>query len=415
MSWDNFLLKASFKGFDFGYDVIDENLNINKALSEHDYPYVDGSHVEDMGRKPRKIHMNIILKGEDYERRLQKLLPILSEKGSGELVHPVYGSMLGMITQDIQINHTNEEVDCCRISLDFIEDTPNAPFFDSSLSLGYADKLSNMIDKLTGKGFDNLTGWLDKIQDYQNKINNIAYVLSSTLSTAANLVDAVITAGVDLINTPRTILSDIKNIFGRIGTIGTWSTVTTVSDWKGVVKNTQTVVALPQKVNTGQITSGNGQAIIQQPVDDESLKQIEIWVDLNAAGELAQNASDVFVDELEEPTLTPDEVEAIISDVREQIQETINKIRGTEDYEDAAGTIDTLRDLALTLQQQAEAVIDKRPPLITRAVKADSNLHLIAFRWYGDYSRADELLRLNPDVKHQSFIEQGRVLNAYAK
>ena len=413
MSWKNHLLPASYKGF--GFKVLDDKFAGGKSLSIHSYPYVDGDHVEDMGRTARKISLNIILYGNDYERRLQKLIPLLEEQGAGELVHPVYGSMLNMIIADFEASHVPDEEDCCRISVSFVEDIPNAPFFDRSLSLGFADKLADMADKLKNSGFSNLESLLNSIEDYQNKINNIAYVVTSTLSYGANLVGAVVSAGLDLINTPRTIIADISAIFGRISTIGGWSKNSTVSDWRGVVKNTQSVIAVPEQFNSGQITSGTGQAIIQQPIDEESLSQIEIWVDLNAAGELAQNASDIFVDELEEPTLTPIEVESIVSDVRDCIQHTIEKIRNTDSYPNAPQTIDQLRDLALTLQQQAEAVIEQRPPLVKKTVEANANLHLIAFRWYGDFSRADELLRLNPDIKYPSFIERGRVLNAYAK
>ena len=413
MSWKNHLLPASYKGC--GFEVIKETLNREKPLSIHNYPYVDGAHIEDMGNGERKEHMEIIVYGNNYERELQKLLKVLDERGSGELVHPVYGSMPNMQVKSWEAAHNEEEVDCCRVTVDFVEDIPNAPFFDRSLSLGFADKLADMVDKLTGGAFNNLESWLNSIEDYQNKINNIAYVLTSTLSYGAGLVGAVVSAGLDLINTPRTIIADISAIFGRISTIGGWSKNTTVSDWRGVVKNTQSVITVPEQVNTGQITSGTGQAIIQQPIDKESLSQIEIWVELNAAGEIAQNASDIFVDELEEPTLTPVEVESIVSDVRDCIQHTIEKIRNTDSYPNAPQTIDQLRDLALTLQQQAEAVIEQRPPLVKKTVEVNANLHLIAFRWYGDFSRADELLRLNPDIKYPNFIERGSVLNAYAK
>ena len=56
--------------------------------------------------------------------------------------------------------------------------------------------------------------------------------------------------------------------------------------------------------------------------------------------------------------------------------------------------------MAHKLQKQAFAVIC---------------LHLLAFEWYGDYSRFGELLRLNPQIRHPNFIEKGEILNAYAR
>ena len=50
-----------------------------------------------------------------------------------------------------------------------------------------------------------------------------------------------------------------------------------------------------------------------------------------------------------------------------------------------------------------------------RDVGRDTSLHLLAFEWYGDYSRFGELLRLNPQIRHPNFLSKGEVLNAYAK
>ena len=71
--------------------------------------------------------------------------------------------------------------------------------------------------------------------------------------------------------------------------------------------------------------------------------------------------------------------------------------------------------MAHKLQKQAFAVISLKPPLVQKTVTRDTCLHLLAFEWYGDYSRFGELLRLNPQIRHPNFIEKGTVLNAYAR
>ncbi|WP_245636556.1 hypothetical protein [Eikenella longinqua] len=83
--------------------------------------------------------------------------------------------------------------------------------------------------------------------------------------------------------------------------------------------------------------------------------------------------------------------------------------------EGSAELADSVRTLAHTLQKQAQALINLRPPLVQKVVPSDSSLHLLAFRWYGDHSRQAELLRLNPDIVHPNFIARGTVLNAYAQ
>ncbi|MGV4146288.1 DNA circularization protein, partial [Citrobacter freundii] len=45
----------------------------------------------------------------------------------------------------------------------------------------------------------------------------------------------------------------------------------------------------------------------------------------------------------------------------------------------------------------------------------DTNLHLLAHLWYEDYTRATELLRLNPTLRNPNNIKAGDVLNAYSR
>ena len=69
----------------------------------------------------------------------------------------------------------------------------------------------------------------------------------------------------------------------------------------------------------------------------------------------------------------------------------------------------------MSVQQLAVSTIDAMPPLITRTVSSPCNLTLLAFHWYGDYTRSAELLRLNPSIKNPNFIATGEVLRAFAK
>ncbi|MNV93278.1 hypothetical protein D3C71_1879470 [compost metagenome] len=77
--------------------------------------------------------------------------------------------------------------------------------------------------------------------------------------------------------------------------------------------------------------------------------------------------------------------------------------------------ITTLQSLAYTLQMQAMALIQARPPLIRREVVRRCNLTLLAFDWYGDPARADELLRLNPSLSEPNNLQPGVHLYAYAR
>ena len=75
MSWKDTLLDASFKGV--GFDVIDDTLRGTHALAEHEYPFVQGSDIEDTGVSAMDMSLTAVLWGDDYESRLQSLLGVL--------------------------------------------------------------------------------------------------------------------------------------------------------------------------------------------------------------------------------------------------------------------------------------------------------------------------------------------------
>ncbi|EPE3084912.1 DNA circularization protein, partial [Morganella morganii] len=77
--------------------------------------------------------------------------------------------------------------------------------------------------------------------------------------------------------------------------------------------------------------------------------------------------------------------------------------------------VSQLKSIALDVQDLGLLVITRRPPLTRRTVAAAANLHLLAHFWYGDYSRAAELYRLNPQIRDPNNLSAGDVINAYAK
>ncbi|EBC7006980.1 multidrug DMT transporter permease, partial [Salmonella enterica] len=50
-----------------------------------------------------------------------------------------------------------------------------------------------------------------------------------------------------------------------------------------------------------------------------------------------------------------------------------------------------------------------------RTAEQDTCLHLLAHQWYGDHTRAGELLRLNPGLRNPNVIRKGDRLHAYSR
>ncbi|EON13091.1 DNA circularization protein [Pandoraea sp. SD6-2] len=115
------------------------------------------------------------------------------------------------------------------------------------------------------------------------------------------------------------------------------------------------------------------------------------------------------------PALTPAQVEQIAGDTRELLQIAIDAVRAAVPVEESHPVVERLKDTAQAIQQLAIKVIDVLPPIVTRTVHAPANLTLIAHLWYGDYRRASELQRLNPQLRNPNFIERGEVLSGFAQ
>lgn len=127
----------------------------------------------------------------------------------------------------------------------------------------------------------------------------------------------------------------------------------------------------------------------------------------------AQAIAQVFEWELIDPTLSPPQVEQALNQVRAPLAQAALACRTA--YTGDAGIVlaQHLQDLAWQLTAAARAVIYQKPALTAHALESDTNLHLLAHKLYGDYTRAYEIARLNY-VKNPNVLLRGEVLNVYS-
>jgi prophage DNA circulation protein len=171
----------------------------------------------------------------------------------------------------------------------------------------------------------------------------------------------------------------------------------------------------------GGTSTGSG-AVVTNPAmplapaysNPADITLVTAFMQLAAATQLADTASGILADEADDPTLTPDEIEQITDDTRTALQASIDQYRQLLPVDLSRPITEGLKDTALAIQTAAISVINQRPPLTQRMVTVPGNLHLTAFRWYGDSTRADELARLNPQITNPNFLQPGVTLNAYA-
>ena len=163
MAWNKNLQECSFRGVVF--DVMKTDDSADRAIAEHAYPYLDGADVEDLGRGARRVSIEAffwdgVVAGDTpadsrlesgYENRLREFLKVLDAPGSGELIHPVFGSIKTAQVTRYTIRHEAENVDQCAVSVEFIESTPGNPFFTRDLAAQQSDAVGIKGDVARGK------------------------------------------------------------------------------------------------------------------------------------------------------------------------------------------------------------------------------------------------------------------------
>ncbi|OSI25058.1 DNA circularization protein [Neisseria dumasiana] len=455
MAWKDTLLDASFKGVPF--DVVDDTLRGSHALAAHEYPFVQGADIEDTGVSAMDMALTAVLWGDDYEGRLKILLDVLRETGAGELIHPIYGSVPDCVVADFEVAHNEESPDYCTVRMTFKQSVKAAPFFDRDLPVALADEVDFLADVAAWQGFEVFQTALSKIQKVQSRWNAFHGTVLIAVGVLYGQVNGVFTGSLNLLDSPRVLMAELQSVFGALANMHNVGK-SGLDGWRDMVGGVSKAAATPWHVSRGTESSAAAVDLIQRakPEDVAALTALTATV---GACALAEQAADILAVQLDDPTLTPVEISRLLADSRAALQRALAAQRilammladevkadqlaycllrlyqtpadSTDDVyrriedagllpktpylETAAALAESLRDTAHKLQKQAFSVINLRPPLVQKTVTRDTGLHLLAFEWYGDYSRFAELLRLNPHIRHPNFIAKGEVLNAYAR
>lgn len=425
MAWADTLLDASFRGVTF--DCLRAQDSAQRDSASHEYPYLDGADVEDLGRKARRITMSAAFFGKDYENRLQSFLKVLDEPGHGELIHPVFGSIKEAQLLSYEIGHDADSPDYCTVELAFVEATPGNPFFVQQLPVQKAEAVSLLAETARFNGievFASAISALSGVTGSLSRLNALRDVMTGTLGAIRSQLQSIIGTTLDLIDYPRAFASDVVSLVSGMADLRSFDAGVIMSDWKSLTGQLNNVVQLPGAVASGSAgTAGSGgesggsvgAEAKPIPAKAEDVALVTAVVQTTVATTLAEVAGQILAAEAEKPTLSPPEIERIANDVRGSIQQAIETHRQLFPVEVFRPVTEALKDTALGTQDAASAVIEALPPLITRTVEAPGNLHLAAFRWYGDYTRAQELARLNPHLINPNALQVGDVLNAYAR
>ena len=443
MSWEDSLQDASFRGVPF--DVVNTRDSVSRDVATYEYPFVDGGDVDDLGRKPRNLRMTVLFWGDDYDTRLQRFLAALDERGNAELIHPVFGSMLHMKCIEYQASHDAENVDYCAVEAVFLQAKPNLAFFGSDFPLSKADSIFNQVQSALEQiqnAIDALLSPLRTAKKWMKRVKALGTTALNMVTILKGEITGFVRTTTDFVNYPNAFMNDLQSALS-LSSLSSKSSVSNnpgsyarssdvsgtagiiMADWKNSNAGLKDIASLPERIVTGQTTAP---VAIPSGASTADITELATAVTVQVALQLALDAADILSDTDISDILSPTDIEQITNDTRTAIQVAIEQTRSafaadTQNVsagETASGiawqpVVSTLKDLALTVQELGAAIITSRPPMTTKVVQSETNLHLLAHLWYEDYTRAAELLRLNPTLRNPNNLKKGDVLNAYSR
>lgn len=431
MSWEKNLLPASFRGIEF--DIIKTDDSAEHALVEHSYPYVDGSDVEDMGRGARRISVQAIFYGDDYEARLNEFLKALDGYDAryndpyalpdADFIHPVFGE-IKVKSARYAVHHEAENVDQADVTVEFIESTPGNPFFDAIKKNAF-EAISAKSALAKAAAVDKHVSFIDKLRAFKPLagLQALRAAITGPLLAAMDFANAVL-ANMDVLAYPRAWANDFESLINGALDIRDWGAAV-MSEWSSI-QATFSLLDIFYPPSTGAQPDAVDTTSASVPTEEQAIAVTQVTVNVFVATALADAAALAFsaigdAQAVNSPSSTsteasdanPAEIEAIASTVRAAIDAAIERCCRVYSLEDSRAITEPLKDLALAIQDTAAALIEARPPLVQRTITAPANMRLVAHRLFGDHTRSAELYRLNG--ARSPFLETGEMINAYAK
>ena len=415
MGWKDDLQDASFRGVQF--ECTSTNESGSKSLAVKQAPYSNKANVEDLGNNPLKISIEAIFSGENYKIEMDALWAALVATGSGELIHPVHGVMQ-VYAESYQIGHVAEEVDACKISIEFLQ----AEDKERPLFIPIAVPVSIPLYSIPDSPVTALQSVLKKLQQFNpNKFFSFVNKIRDGISAARQFLGTV-KGAIENVLSPDWIVGLIDDAT-RLATFDT--NISAISKWRDVFKRVQRFEKLFQNDDDTPKVMQQTWRAVQVATAVAVTQQVVATV----RKEMAENKTVSF---------TPVELAVIRQANRKLIQQAINSERaliaaataaqnnnaGINVEDDAPASelifiamtqIQVYKQLADQIHLQIQELIEVRPPITTTKVLVPCTLHWLAHALYGDMDRADEIRRLNPDLQNPAILRTGMELTVYAR
>jgi len=227
----NDLQEASFRGARFLIDT-SSSTGGRKSVT-HEYPNTDKRFVEDLGELRETYTMTGLISGNNYVADRDNLITQLKTGGSGELVHPFFGSVT-VFAKPYSLTQNLNELGIARFSMTF-EKTNESTFPRvTANNRSLIDNITSTTITTVGTDFTDLysvtrtfpSNYTDAKAAITSLTDNLQIIPNTVLkvTSESSSYGADLTSFIDetnlLIEQPSALLGNIKGTLGAFGDLG---------------------------------------------------------------------------------------------------------------------------------------------------------------------------------------------------
>lgn len=209
MTWETRLRAPKYtspSGAEFEFIFEDVTKTTPRKTAVFEFPDVDATYVQDLGRAGRRVPLRLIFSGADYDQDAARFDDALNERGRGRLEHPIYGVLdvvpSGEITRrdDLKTaaNQAVYEITFIESIVDLFPEAQTDS--DAALSAtleeqttGAADQLNQDADTSSPSALASIksaaTGALDAVKAGVQTVANTQEDIARQFQTVADVID----------------------------------------------------------------------------------------------------------------------------------------------------------------------------------------------------------------------------------
>lgn len=419
------LYPAELDGIALEIEITDDTFE--NAIVRHEYPFMNGALLEDMGEKARVVKIPCYFwdDGADHETydAHHELLARLKSTEKHELVHPKYGPLRGCV-ESISVHHDDRER-TAQVDITFvhglIEDGGDTSHTDVEAAAeeayndGIEDQKKEFADDvkealgpeaqgILDRVLDPAKGIMEQFQDVSTKARNYlktveSYVgtMEATLNTIANPANSLVSTINYGANLPGRVIGSVSRcveryalLYDSLKTAPSRFVNSMTFGLKGLSntsgkfsKATKIASASHTALQTAYLYKADETLRVAQK-KNEGLRAFDALGNYTAPAVAASSVSSAGAS-APETTMTVNELENSLAAVRESLQEAINLSRQNT----------SLKQQALQLQIHVNNIKLEREKIIQILLDNPMPLHLVCLRYGLPYNAAERLLTIN--------------------